>query len=731
MAQDEAITVFKVQTGELNAAFTQVDRLYNQLESRVDKVETKQKTWSQRVLQDMEQWVRSIINVRTVVGGLVGVLNQAAEANRQLLQDSTDAVTRRDLAFEPFLRHANIARDAPQASSFRTRFSALAEQYSGSFEQVSTLASELVSQGFSVDEMRLPTGALEQSIQMMIAGGEWQKGAMGTESARAVARVLTGFGLGKTGANVRRFGRAYYGLRETSLTLEGLQRFAEDAPAIAQVTGDDMESTMAMYSVLADTMAAAQGSTGYRQVVNMLTGAGASKKKRDALDSLGLTARQVDFIGDRIEKGEGADGSAMYTVIRLLADAKATMAKQPGGAEKFNVALTELFGTRTSTAARVFIEDAIEKFPARLADVRAANADADYTGAVRSGVTGPSALLRRAREVEQRQLDDPKAAQTSAMAKFAYAAARKRGVPEILARNFEEKFLSQITSVWGTDQWTALQKAVISNDPWEKQISNLSFGEIFKWMGAQSHKDSLKAAAAEAFEQATKGGLTFKPTSAAEATRAAMLKETDGFERFLIEHGIEADEVAAGAFGDPTDTAGTVANVRKLVGPASAVLKEKLPERFVTDGKLDEARVEKLHPEWRTAILNSAILLAKARSSGNAEQTKFWESWLDNVVKKFEAERKQRINELDFEAAGHAQRALRGIGDVPTEKRLQEAAEKARDEWKGSGVSPRRSLQDAPDGLAALIDALRRPQRIRVEFGGAVTPTEKTVEAIG
>lgn len=730
--QDVAQTIFKVDTTELAAAFGQVDKIYDQLEGRVKKVEQSQQTWSGTVLKNLDEWLHRIVNVKNVLGGLVSALREAADANRALLDASTETTLRRQEAFEEFQKWTGIQRGTPEFDKYYGAFSQLAEQYAapGGQPQVSRFAGHMISQGYDLKNILGPEGWLEQGIQYQISTGKWQQGDSGESSAKALGRIASGSETGKppgsehTGAGIHRLAKGFYSVRESAVTGAGMEKFANQWPAIQAFTGDDLESGIATFSVLADTMDESRAAIAYRNITQFLVTSGAFKKKTAALATLGMTPKDVDFIEARLNPPKESsefekyvsERSAMTVVMERLAAAKKTVPQQT-----FNMAMAQVFGQYAISAEEVLTSHG-ELHARRQKQTHDPAAGKNLQQGIQPFMESKQALMNRSKESMARQLDRPAAVQISATAEFAKAAALKRNVPAAIAEDFAERFKTQATNIWHDKSLRdSLRAAAESKDTLDRFFSNASFGQFFKDMAAQTgYSTQLRESAAEALRQG-EGGLSFAPVTLEESKLKRASDKATGIQKLVL------NRISSANVGDED----TVESLVERAAGTEKVLMERLPERLHPGGKWAMDRMENVDAE----IFESAHNVARNRSRKlTGRQADADEQTTDQLIKGYERTRIQSMQSIQKAIDYDAEQRQKEVS--PSTKRDRDELRRRRDLLeqleKRSESGSRRGLdRDPQHALAAAIETMTasfaRPQRVVLDYGGPQIAARKSV----
>jgi hypothetical protein len=282
-----------------------------------------------------------------------------------------------------------MRRFAAQAGTFseshKQRIFASAERSAVGFDVAADAARQMISSGFAVDEV-VNKGGLDAFLASLSATNATGRGGDATSLAKAMGQYLAATGQDKTAANVAQAGVNLRGLfMGTNLQMADLTPFAAEAGAVTKLGRIAPQDQLAMYSTLLDTLDPSRAAVQMRNTITSLATAGGEDAKIEALNRIGLTPTDVDFVG------EGYD-----TVFGRL---KVRLADRPQ--EEQNVVLAKLFGRENLTGATTLIDRAgeVARRRAMMGDV------AGFERAVRMAGGGPAAEMRRLETIETRALE--------------------------------------------------------------------------------------------------------------------------------------------------------------------------------------------------------------------------------------------------------------------------------------------------------------------------------------
>jgi len=195
-----------------------------------------------------------------------------------------------------FLVQAGMRAD--QSSAVQQALFGIATSRKVSLDSAFTAGTQLVSSGFSSDQL-LQGGALSEFLQLLAATNATGKEVNSAELAKSMVQFMTAQGAPLTAAGVRENAVAIQSLfKGTNLQTAQLSRFAPDAATISNFTGLGGPEMLALFSQFLDVTDEAKGSTAFRAGALRLGTAGANKETQRGLAMLGLTAEDVDFQGE-------------------------------------------------------------------------------------------------------------------------------------------------------------------------------------------------------------------------------------------------------------------------------------------------------------------------------------------------------------------------------------------------------------------------------------------------
>jgi hypothetical protein len=198
------------------------------------------------------------------------------------------------------------------------------------------VATQAASSGFADP---VETGVLKTVLDTVQASNI--QGAP-EEMVQAFAQALNASGLEKTNANLERMAVAAQSLfKVTDFQLVELSDFAKNA-SVFQGANMSVDESMAGFTALREVMPAAEAGTGLRNFVAKLQAGDLTKEQADNLQRIGVTADQVDFVGESLVD--------VITNIKKAADILPEADR--------NAALGKMFGVENVASARLLLNSA-------------------------------------------------------------------------------------------------------------------------------------------------------------------------------------------------------------------------------------------------------------------------------------------------------------------------------------------------------------------------------------
>lgn len=259
----------------------------------IDGLAATGKRGAQGMAAEFDKLVGKLTAVQLAIGAAKKVFDEFQQLRQQDLErrgrafDSVDAEARR------FYVQQGGTGDY---DAFRQKILDIAVTRSVSPQQAYASATQLVSSGFSADQV-LEGGVLDQYLKTLAATNQTGQQVDAAELAKAMSLFLNATGqMNQQG--MRGAGVATQNLFQgTNLQLSDMARFAPEAGVIRQMTGlqNEQLGILAQFLNNADI---AKGATAFRAGAVALATAGAMPKKVQALAELGLTPEDVDFQGE-------------------------------------------------------------------------------------------------------------------------------------------------------------------------------------------------------------------------------------------------------------------------------------------------------------------------------------------------------------------------------------------------------------------------------------------------
>ncbi len=339
--------------------------------------------------RDMGASVAGVIGQYASMGVMlhqtIGLINDAARAQREFEQATVDQTNRLDDLFNRFQVQSGLS-SGKQADTYRTRILATAAQRKIGPEVATRTATELVSQGFSSDQVA--GGALDEMLQLFVATN--QGNVEDPESVvKAMTKWLRANQMKLTSENIRGESIKFQSLFQgTPIQLPDLERYARDAARLREFGGLSSSQSMALATQGLEISDMDQFSTQLKNAVTRLQTAGTNAQVGRGLGMIGLTPEDVqgrNFLGSMLRIQQAMGGRDVNT-----RDSAANLIFGQRGLDAY-LRLTATPGALQETIAR-----------SRMAESDAAKQG--YVEALAIGESGRGAAARQADVVEANAL---------------------------------------------------------------------------------------------------------------------------------------------------------------------------------------------------------------------------------------------------------------------------------------------------------------------------------------
>jgi len=339
----------------------------------------------------MMKWMK----VTMAIGAAKMAIDTFRVSNRQLQQEkATESVTL-DAAFRNLNLQAGLSGYGDEEARNRLKalvFNVSEKRATPNVAYTAEAAKQLISIGFPQKEVE--GGGLDLFVKFLQATTAQRPGVDPGQLARAMGSFITANEgeAGLTTKNLRRTSVAVQTLfQNTPLETSDLQDLAKVSGQVKAFGHLSMEEQLALYSGLRGRLAPAEASTGFRNVVQILTGAKRGRAAtREGLARMNLKPEDVDAVGE--------------TFFEVLKRLKAGIESLPP--EEVSPTLQQIFGRRAAGGALFGVESIISAI-ARLAAIGGAGPGFEQAAAYAS--QGEAAGFRRAGIRREASLDSPDA----------------------------------------------------------------------------------------------------------------------------------------------------------------------------------------------------------------------------------------------------------------------------------------------------------------------------------
>lgn len=346
--REEVTWKMSADAGEMLRSLNQTAQGLDTIAQRFEKLGQSGK----RAGSDVEAGAGAAIGRWLTITKGINVATQALhayiDANRQALRASSEAEIKQDTSFRAFRTVAKIF-DEGQASKAEGTIQQSALRNKVSLDQANYAAYQLASGGIPAGEL-LEGGGLDAFLKMAKTLQAANPGMDLRDTARAATMFLSGTGQEMNAKGLHGLGRQMSGLFETNVELKDLEEIAAVGKGLKELGGAAPDDTLAMFSILRDTLPADEAATHFRNSVLNLATAKSEPKSRRALSKMGIKPDEVDFVGE--------DMQAVFSRLKAGSDSL-----RPE--DKASV-LHDIFGQKNVIGAIAAMEG-VGKMPERLA----------------------------------------------------------------------------------------------------------------------------------------------------------------------------------------------------------------------------------------------------------------------------------------------------------------------------------------------------------------------------
>ena len=303
-----------------------------------------------------DKWGGSLRNIAVMLGAgglLMAGFARWKRANQEIIEQANEIGKAYDEAIRKFSVQTGLkglALDEADESIVK-----LARKNAIGSKEARGIATQLVSSGFSAEEAS--GGSLDTFLQILQASNAAGQDVDVAQLAKSLTQFLSANNLDKSAENVAKFGIGTQRLfKGTNLQLAQMTDLAGASAAISnQITPEEQLASMA---AIVDVIDSAEGSTGLRNFVSRLASSSANTGRTEALDQIGLSPEDVDFVGenlveviDRINQG----------LAQLPEEARKAASVKIFG-ERGEVGASAILGKREAIANNLLIQQDVAGF---------------------------------------------------------------------------------------------------------------------------------------------------------------------------------------------------------------------------------------------------------------------------------------------------------------------------------------------------------------------------------
>lgn len=310
-------------------------------------------------------------------------VHEYIDANRKLIQQSSETTLSLDESFRG-VRLVGKLFDEQAARRAELSIQATANKHAVRIPQANAAAYQLASGGVPMEEI-LAGGGLEEFLKMAKATNAAGRGEDMKATARSATMFLSATGEGMNSEGLHNLGRSMSGLFQTNVEMADLEELAAVGKGIKEMGGQvKSQDMLAMYSILRDTIPAAESATHFRNSILNLATASDDPKSKAALRRMGIKPEQVDFVGEDMEQ--------VFTTL-----AAGVQRLKP---EERTVMLNRIFGQRNIVGAQAMMAG-VGLMPERR---RMAGDESSYDSAIALAESGVTAERVRAENKQMQSL---------------------------------------------------------------------------------------------------------------------------------------------------------------------------------------------------------------------------------------------------------------------------------------------------------------------------------------
>jgi len=285
-------TAFFADSQSAEAAIARLEAKYLRLENATKALSRKTRDETTAAAQAVEQWATSVGTLAATYVGLGTVLSQVWQSQQEINRRADEGI----LKYDELNRRLRVqgGLTALQGQQAQERLTQIALRTGVDYQTAARGAEELVSQGFSAEQ---GTGtALERLLQTMQSTNARPEDIK--LLAQSYSALLAGTGQEKNTASLEDVSRAVQRtFKGTPLQAPDLMALAPKIQGVAQAV--PWQEALAQFAVMREKATPDVAATSLKLFWERLQTASGTKSSEEALAKLGLTAEQVDAIGEK------------------------------------------------------------------------------------------------------------------------------------------------------------------------------------------------------------------------------------------------------------------------------------------------------------------------------------------------------------------------------------------------------------------------------------------------
>ncbi|MBR9800260.1 phage tail tape measure protein [bacterium] len=266
---------------------------YEKQIKKLEQIGSKSRRTSKEQQSGFQQMAASAAKAVVGYGAILGVINQVAAANQELIREAQEVATAYDDANRKLQVQAGLT--GIQRDNAKDRIAAIATNLAVPTIQATSAATQLVSSGFSAEEATGPS--LSNFLKVLVATNQSGQNVDPAALALSLSQFLAANNLSLTGNNVLQTGQQVQSLfKGTNLQLGDLTPLAKEAGAFSNFLS--VPEQLASQAYLVKSFDAASSSVALRNITGRLATASSDPARLKALQQIGLGSEDVDFVGE-------------------------------------------------------------------------------------------------------------------------------------------------------------------------------------------------------------------------------------------------------------------------------------------------------------------------------------------------------------------------------------------------------------------------------------------------